>query len=277
MLELPEIATLARQINAVLPGKRICAAVIAHTPHKFAWLNHPPEKYRELLTGRQVGQARGEANFLTLPLEPDWALVLGEMGGRVLFHPTPATIPSKHQLLLQFADDTALSITIQMWGGIFLVPQNDLSSLPAFIRWGKTAPTSPDFTFEFFQSLLEDPEERVKKSVKYFMISKPGVAGVGNGCLQDILYHARLHPKHLIPSLTPAEQRALYDATRATLQSMVAAGGRDVERDLHNQPGGYICILGSHAAGKPCPQCCTPIEKIAYLGGATYFCPQCQQ
>ncbi|MBM3501476.1 MAG: endonuclease VIII, partial [Armatimonadetes bacterium] len=30
------------------------------------------------------------------------------------------------------------------------------------------------------------------------------------------------------------------------------------------------------ALRKPCPECATPIEKISFLGGACYFCPQCQ-
>ena len=57
---------------------------------------------------------------------------------------------------------------------------------------------------------------------------------------------------------------------------MVAQGGRDGEIDLFGQPGGYRRILSSETAGKPCPECETPIEKIQYLGGASYFCPKCQ-
>lgn len=35
-------------------------------------------------------------------------------------------------------------------------------------------------------------------------------------------------------------------------------------------------VLDSKTVGRPCPRCGTPIEKAAYLGGAVYYCPQCQ-
>ncbi|MFC1719141.1 zinc-ribbon domain-containing protein [Candidatus Poribacteria bacterium] len=35
--------------------------------------------------------------------------------------------------------------------------------------------------------------------------------------------------------------------------------------------------MDSKAKGNPCPECGTPIEKIQYLGGASYFCPSCQE
>jgi formamidopyrimidine-DNA glycosylase len=56
----------------------------------------------------------------------------------------------------------------------------------------------------------------------------------------------------------------------------IELGGRSDERDLFNQPGRYQRLLDSQAVGKPCPACGAPIEKMAYLGGACYFCPQCQ-
>jgi formamidopyrimidine-DNA glycosylase len=109
------------------------------------------------------------------------------------------------------------------------------------------------------------------------MISEPGFAGLGNGCLQDILFNARIHPRRRVASLQPDEERALYDAMRDTLQRMVDGGGRDIERDLYGKPGGYLCQLNGRSNGTPCRRCGTHIEKIQYLGGASYFCPQCQR
>ncbi|MHB9034444.1 MAG: endonuclease VIII, partial [Anaerolineae bacterium] len=125
-------------------------------------------------------------------------------------------------------------------------------------------------------NILADPTESEHKSVKRMMVSKPGVHGVANGCLHDILWNARLNPKHLVKDLTETEQRALYDATVATVKAMTDAGGRDVERDLYGVAGGYHGVLGSWSAGQPCPRDGGIIQKITYLGGASYFCPLCQ-
>ena len=108
------------------------------------------------------------------------------------------------------------------------------------------------------------------------MISEPGVAGVGNGYLQDILFRAKIHPKRRVVDISEPERRALYDATRETLGQAAELGGRDTERDLYNKRGKYVRILDSRTKGNPCPECGTPIEKTQYLGGAAYFCPSCQ-
>jgi formamidopyrimidine-DNA glycosylase len=99
---------------------------------------------------------------------------------------------------------------------------------------------------------------------------------VGNGYLQDILFRAKLHPKQRAVNLTHAQKDALYDTIRETLAEAVVLDGRDTERDLHNHPGRYQRLLDSRTVGQPCPLCHTPLEKIHFLGGAAYFCPQCQ-
>jgi formamidopyrimidine-DNA glycosylase len=70
--------------------------------------------------------------------------------------------------------------------------------------------------------------------VKYFAISKPGICGVGNGYLQDILYRARLHPRRTAASLSQKERRAFCNATRKVLKEATKLKGRDTERDLHD-------------------------------------------
>ena len=54
------------------------------------------------------------------------------------------------------------------------------------------------------------------------------------------------------------------------------AGGRDTERDLYGQTGGYRCLLDTRTRGTPCTACGSTIEKISFLGGSCYFCPSCQ-
>ena len=74
----------------------------------------------------------------------------------------------------------------------------------------------------------------------------------------------------------PAERQRLHQAIQEILQEAVALDGRQEECDLFNQPGGYQRLMSSQTAGNPCPTCATPIEKTNYLGGAIYYCPNCQ-
>jgi len=103
------------------------------------------------------------------------------------------------------------------------------------------------------------------------------IPGLGNAIAQDIMYQARLHPKHDIQTLTQDQRQALYQSILDTVMTCIQKGGRNDEFDLFNQPGGYERRTDKNAVGKPCLQCGSKIEKAQYLGGAIYFCPTCQK
>lgn len=277
MFECPENAVIARQMRFTLAGRQVAQAVVLAAPHKFAFLNRPAEAYAPALQGTVLGEAYDNGSSIFLPCGAEWVLVFGEVVGRLLYHEPGAELPERHQLMLRFTDGSALTLTISMWAAIHLVAEGEL---PAYPRWGSRRPTplQDAFTWEYFQAeILANRDEWEKKSVKRMMVSKPAVQGVANGCLHDILWRARLHPKRLVKELTPAEQRALYDATVAVIRAMADAGGRDVERDLFGNAGFYHGVLGAWAVGQPCPRDGGIIEKIAYLGGTSYYCPLCQR
>lgn len=275
MIELPEATTIARQMNAELTGKRITDGNRGNSPHKFAFYNRPPEEYAAILPGKTLGEATVNGPLILLEAEPGYVIILGGGGERIVYHRSSASLPKKYQLFLHFNDDTYLTVTVQGWGAAYLWEADKLDQHP-YLNFQKPSPLSDAFTLDYFRSLFAELKADEVCSVKYFMISKPGVLGVGNGCLQDILWQARLHPRRRAVSLSVAEQQALYVAIRTTLQKMVDGGGRDSDYDLYDKPGGYRRILHSKVVGQPCPACSTPIEKAAYLGGAVYFCPQCQ-
>jgi len=275
MIELPEAITITRQMREALTGKRIAAAVRGNAPHKFAFYTRSPEDYEALLAGKILGSARDHGNHIVLPAGDDLILVLGGGGERILYHESERTLPKKHQLLLRFDDDTYLSVTVQGWGAAQLFTDQEFSVHP-HVQPKAPSPLSEAFTYPYFAGLYDALEPGDPRSVKFFFVSEPGVWGVGNGYLQDILFHARVHPRRRALETTADERRALYDATVTTLRQAADLGGRDTERDLYNRPGQYVRLMDSKTAGQPCPSCGTPIEKIAFLGGACYFCPTCQ-
>lgn len=275
MIELPEALVIARQMSEELRGKRIESGIRGNAPHKFAFYSRSPEEYEAILRGKTMGEATDHGSLILASVEPDHVLVLGGGGERIVFHQSEATLPKRHQLLLHFQDGTYLTVTVQGWGALQLLRQSELADHP-HVGPRRVSPLSDAFTYEHFQGLFGEIEAEDPRSIKFFVISKPGVWGVGNGYLQDILFRARIHPRRKVVGISEGERRALYQAIRETLKQAVDLGGRDTERDLHERPGGYTRILDSRSVGQPCPECGTPIEKIQYLGGASYFCPRCQ-
>jgi formamidopyrimidine-DNA glycosylase len=274
MIELPEATTIARQISAQLKEKRILEGSRGNSPHKFAFYNREPEEYAAILPGKVIGEAGVNGPLILAAIEPGFTLILGGGGERIVYHPDASTLPKKYQLSLRFTDETYLTVSVQGWGSVLLM--NNALPPHQFVDLHRPAALSPEFSQDYFKGLFDELPPADPRSVKYFMISKPGVLGVGNGCLQDILWHARIHPRRRAVELSRGQQLDLYHATRDTLQEMIEHGGRDGDYDLYDCPGGYKRILHSKTAGTPCRNCGTTIEKAAYLGGAVYFCPRCQ-
>jgi formamidopyrimidine-DNA glycosylase len=178
-------------------------------------------------------------------------------------------------LLIQFEDGSHFSATTQMWGAMELY-QAGQELERQYIKDMRLTPVDPGFTLEFFSDLIDTLIQGEKRSVKGLLTQEQLIPGLGNAIAQDILFRARLHPRHPIQNLSLEQRRELYQAIIYSVKAITEKGGRYDEYDLFEQPGGYIRLMDKNALRRLCPECSSPIEKISYLGGACYFCPHCQ-
>ncbi len=274
MIELPEGATLARQLNEAIKGKCIASVVAVQSPHKFAWFHGDPQKYGALLVGKSIGEAFGRGAMVEIKVD-DAALLFGD-GVNLRFHVKNEIRPGKHQLLLEFADGTSLSAFVQMYGGLWCFREGEFDNRYYSLAKAKPSPLTADFSEAYFTQLISVPEVQIL-SAKAFLATEQRIPGLGNGVLQDILFNARIHPKKKVGLLTEKEKPGLFCAVKTTLKEMCDRGGRDTEKDLYGNPGGYKTILSKNTVGTPCPACGKIIEKAAYLGGSIYYCAGCQK
>ncbi|MGD8967517.1 MAG: endonuclease VIII [Anaerolineae bacterium] len=275
MFELPEYVTLAKQINDTLTGKTIRCGQLGNSPHKFLWYNRTDDEFERLTAGKIVGEARAKGRWLFIPLEPGYVLLLGECGGKVLVHAPGSKLPEKYHLYLTFEDDAFLTATTQMWGAMELYEQGEEQNRE-YVKDMRTTPLEPDFTFDYLSTLIDDLAEGKKRSAKALLTQDQLIPGLGNAIAQDILFRARLHPRHPIADLNEGQRRALYHAIVDTVREVIAQGGRYDEFDLYGNRGGYVRLMDKNALKRPCPECGGGIEKIQYLGGSCYLCPNCQ-
>lgn len=275
MFELPEITTLARQMNEVLPGKVVAEGRLGNRPHKFVWYNRTPDEFAELTRGRTVGQATARGRWLLVPLEPGYLLGLGELGGRLLYHPPGEAEPGAYHLLIRFEDGSSISAMTRMWGAMELYAEGEERSRP-YLGDMRTTPTDAGFTFGYFERLVDEARSGKGKSVKSLLVLDQLIPGLGNSVAQDIMFAAQLDPRHPVAELSSPQRHALYDAIRSTVTDVIANGGRSDEVDLYGEPGGYQRVMDRSALGHPCPRCGSVVDKIQYLGGACYICRGCQ-
>lgn len=273
MIELPEAMVIAEQINKTVSGKRIKKVIAAYSPHKFAWYHDKPENYGSILVNKVIGKAENYGGFIEINVE-DTIILLGD-GVNIRYHNFNEKRPQRHQLLIEFEDLSALSVSIQMYGGIWCFKDGEFQNIYYDIAKSKPSPISIKFNFEYFNNIISSPGNE-KLSAKAFIATEQRIPGIGNGSLQDILFNAGIHPKKKVKVFTESENEKLFNSIKTTLTEMVNKGGRDTERDLYGSVGSYKTVLSKNTVDKPCPACGTIINKEAYMGGSIYYCSKCQ-
>jgi formamidopyrimidine-DNA glycosylase len=274
MIELPEAVSLAKQLNEIINGKKIASVIAGLSPHKFAWYHGDPKDYDALLRGKTIGTAVTRGGMVEV--RADDAVILFSEGVVLRFHTGDEKRPRKHQLLIEFEDGTAISASVQMYGGLFCFKEGEFNNPYYDIAGKKPSPLSDEFDRAYFDSLISATDVQ-KLSVKAFLATGQRIPGLGNGVLQDILYNAGIHPKRKVATLISDEEESLFHSIKSTLEEMTAQGGRDTEKDPFGKPGGYRTRVSQKTAGTPCPVCGSTIVKQAYLGGSIYFCEGCQK
>jgi formamidopyrimidine-DNA glycosylase len=273
VIEIPEAATLARQLGESLEGKRIDDIVAGASPHKFAWYYGDPERYPDTIVGKTFRSASALGGMVEASAD-DVRMLFSE-GAKLRYLPANEAPPKKHQLLVTFSDGSMLAASVQMYGGVGVFPEGALDNEYYLAAQQKPSPLSRQFNKKYFHSLISTPEVE-KLSAKAVLATEQRVPGLGNGVLQDILFKARVNPKQKIRELDEDSRSRIFSAVKDVLREMADGGGRDTETDLFGNPGGYTTLMSRNTVGKPCGSCGALIVKKAYMGGSVYYCPGCQ-
>ncbi len=270
MIELPEALTLSRQLSDTVTGKVISRVLPPTKPHKFCWWNGDPADYEKQLVGSHVKSAEGFGIYAQLTFSNGKLLCVNDgVNVRLI----DDTLPKDYQLAVCFNDCTSLVFTVAMYGGI--VVHDDYYDNEYYLK--NRAYTSP-FSSEF-ECIFNERFNGCKPtlSAKAFLATEQRFPGIGNGVVQDILFAAKINPKRKLQTLDSGDRERLLSCTVSVLREMVDMGGRDTEKDIFGNPGGYRTKMSKNTIASGCPACGGEIVKEAYLGGSVYYCPVCQK
>lgn len=270
MIELPEALTLAKQLNETVVGRTVSRVLPPTKPHKFCWFNGEPSDYEEKIKGSKVTAASAFGIYAELLFENNYRLCINDGVNIRLI--SAEDRPKDYQLLIEFSDNTALVFSVAMYGGIVL---HDGSYDNEYYLKSRQSisPFSPEFKEQYIKVLAES---KPNLSAKAFIATEQRFPGVGNGTAQDILFSAGLHPKRKLGKMSEQDKDRLLSSMISVLHDMTENGGRDTEKDLYGNPGGYATKMSKNAISVGCPVCGGAITKEAYLGGSVYYCPHCQ-
>lgn len=274
MIELPEAAVLADQLNKKVKGRKVKKVIAAQSPHKFAWYQGNPQNYNLLLKNKTINKASSAGGIVEIYAD-DIIIALSD-GAGLKYHFDDKDLPKKHQLLIEFDNTTFLSVSIQMYGGILCFKEGGCDNKYYLTAKEKPSPISKKFNDKYFNRIISS-DDLQNKSVKFLLATEQRIPGLGNGVLQDILFNAGIHPKRKVVDLSDKEKDDLFHSIKNVLTEMIKKGGRNTEKDLFGNNGGYVTRLSKNTAGQPCTNCGTLIKKENYMGGSIYFCIKCQK
>jgi len=85
--------------------------------------------------------------------------------GKVLYHSSQDSIPSKYHLKLEFEDNTLLTVRISFYGFILAVTDNELKKRKYLGKLGLSPIDDNEFTFRAFNDILEESSTKMIKAV----------------------------------------------------------------------------------------------------------------
>jgi formamidopyrimidine-DNA glycosylase len=270
MIEFPEAQALSAQLTQYAAGRKVLRVLPPAKAHKFCWFQGDPALYDAALRGATITGAEGFGGYAELKFNNGKRLCIQDgVQARLI---RAAQAPKNYQLLIEMTDGSALCFTVALYGGI-LVHEGGLDN--PYYQKSRAAlpPDAPDFPAHFEQLYGQCSPTM---SLKAFLATQQRFPGIGNGVIQDVLFAARLNPKQKLQFLGAPERAQLCASLIHITGQMRDQGGRDTEKDLFGSPGGYVSLLSKNTWMRGCPCCGAAIVKEAYLGGAVYYCPQCQ-
>jgi formamidopyrimidine-DNA glycosylase len=280
---------IKNQLDDAVCGKRIVNVIANQNPHTFVWFAMKPSQaftpdkayiaeaandIAVYLTGKQIekiGVNTGGYGLFDFIYLGDRAL-LSDITPR--YTPPGEKYAKKHQLLLELDDGSNLTYTASLGGALFLFKADKNGDTVGYISDFPMINTD-DFTYEFFKSII--CREKGTLSVKQLLAAKNRIPGIDNSLLQDILWEAQINPKRKIDTLGEDDFRRIFAAIKSVPSAIINAGGKDVEKDIYGNYGGYESRVSRNTLGKPCARCGSEIVKEAYLGGSVFYCPKCQK
>lgn len=278
MPELPEVETVVRGLQSVLPGRSIVSVRLGKTD-----FIDDPVALGEFLPGHRIENVERVGKFIDLNLAPaspkvkehadapSHLLVHLGMTGRLVVRQASDPAPPHTHVYFELDDGRELRYTdIRRFGHMSLLPDAKAAALRE--RLGDDALSiSP----EKFRQRLAGRRARIKA----LLLDQSVLRGVGNIYADESLWRARIHPARLAARLSSKDIDRLRQMIQRVLGEAIRLRGSSISDfvDSDGQPGGYQKwhrVYGRE--DQPCYRCGTLIRRIIVAGRSSHFCPRCQ-
>lgn len=313
MPELPEVETIASDLNSIVRGRNI-SGVWYDSPKQISVLLPQPiirsgkifDRInlvgRDSAKGKKIFQQNlADSKIINVSRRAKNVLFRLSGGRMLLIHPkktghllvgkwriasgrpipiSPPSVKEKinsyiHLILILDDGDMIGFSDARKFGKILLGSERAIMGSRDIKNLGPE-PLEKEFDSAAFAKIVKSSKGRAKQ----FLLKQEKIAGIGNIYSDDILWLACINPLRRVGTLKKREIKNIFNAIKRILAKAVRLRGTSMSdyRDPSGETGGYmrhILVYGRH--GAKCRRCGTEIKRIAVGGRSAHFCPRCQK
>lgn len=274
MPELPEVQTIADDLNKRVKGRRIIDV----------WLDWPKmvkypsssKAFKKLIKGSKIKKVERRAKYIKFYLDDDKLMMVHlKMTGHFLLMSKGKTNKYIH-LVFDLDNGKILAFSdVRKFGTVRAGKIKEIENLPEIKKLGPE-PLDPKFKFPEFVKVIKSRKRKIKQA----LMDPEIIAGIGNIYSDEALWLARIHPLKITNKLGETELKRLWNAIRKILKKSLNLRGTSVRdyRDTQGERGSYYDQrLVYDREGEPCQRCGKKIKRIKIGGRSAHFCPNCQK
>lgn len=266
MPELPEVETVARQLNLVLPGRELRGLTVlderlAHLREALPTLLGA--RFQEVRrTGKQVAMELACVDSRTR-----WLLVHLRMTGRLLV--VEDGVPDRTRCRVELDRGALCFADSRRFGTMVLVEEK-----------GALRPPGLDPLEEACTPVrLQEMAVQSGSPLKTWLLDQHRITGLGNIYVCEILHASGLSPHRPARSLHLKEWRKLHREMRRILLKAIALCGTTFSdfQDSRGLEGTFGNLLQVYRRqGLPCGRCGGTILRETQAQRGSFWCPACQ-
>jgi len=270
MPELPEVETIVRDLQEILPGATIKDLQVLR-PNV---IRGSKTIFKEQLIGKTFESISRRGKNIVANMGSRLILVVNlGMTGRLGLQQDDSLFTHPAIYFTLNIGPTLVYDDVRRFGKLNIY--NEQEWLDRSAQLGPE-PLSPDYKHT-------DLHEKLNSSlspIRSWLLDQKNVVGVGNIYANESLHLSGIHPQRPANRITEKESQLLYKALRKILLSAIQNRGTTLRnyRDVSGKGGNNstkLRIYGRH--GENCLGCSEQVQRIVFSNRSAFFCPRCQR
>jgi formamidopyrimidine-DNA glycosylase len=272
--ELPEVETIARDLQARVAGSTIASVEVSKADVLRV---AGPAALKRRAAGATIVRCWRRAKLVILDLSTSDRLVVSlRFTGALLVDDGTLSEEDRRYSTVRWLlrDGRVLHYReVRRLGTVSLMRPTEFQR---YVERLGVEPLEPEFTPEALFGLLQSSRQAVKKRI----MDQTAVVGIGNIYANEALWRARIDPSREARRVTRQESDVLHAETIRVLREALDSRGTSFRdyRDSAGARGGFserLAVYGRE--GLPCPRCgARLVGTHAVDGRSTVLCARCQ-